>query len=63
MSCYDTILNMYFDYLNMPTNVFGNSSIISDNKIDTSLFVQKAYLRAKYIEGKIEEDFDLKNQN
>ena len=25
----------------MPVNVFGNSSNISDNKIDTSLFVKK----------------------
>ena len=46
----------------MPINVFGNSSNISGNKIDTSLFVQKPYLRTKYIESKIEEDIDLKNQ-
>ena len=45
----------------MPINVFGNSS--HDNiKIDTSLFVQKPYLRANYIEANIEEDIDLKNQ-
>ena len=48
----------------MPINVFGNSnSNNSDNKIDTSLFVQKPYLRTNYIEANIEEDFDLKNQN
>ena len=46
----------------MPINVFGNSSNISDNKNDTSLFVQKPYLRTKYIESNIEEDIDLKNQ-
>ena len=46
----------------MPINVFGNSSNNSENKIDTSLFVQKPYLRANYIESNIEEDFDLKNQ-
>ena len=46
----------------MPINVFGNSSINSDNKIDTSLFVQKPYLRTNYIESNIEEDIDLKNQ-
>ena len=34
----------------------------SDNKIDTSLFVQKPYLRTNYIEANIEEDIDLKNQ-
>ena len=46
----------------MPINVFGNSSNNSDNKIDTSLFVQKPYLKHNYIEGNIEEDIDLKNQ-
>ena len=48
--------------LNIPVNVFGNSSNNSDNKIDTSLFVQKPYLRTNYIESNIEEDIDLKNQ-
>ena len=48
--------------LNMPINVFGNSSNSSDNKIDTSFFVQKPYLRHNYIEANIEEDIDLKNQ-
>ena len=46
----------------MPINVFGNSSKNSDNKIDTSLFVQKPSLRTNYIEANIEEDIDLKNQ-
>ena len=46
----------------MPINLFRNSSNNSDNKIDTSLFVQKLYLRTKYIESNIEEDIDLKNQ-
>ena len=46
----------------MPINVFGNSSHDSNNKIDTSLFVQKPYLRTNYIEANIEEDIDLKNQ-
>ena len=48
----------------MPINVFGNSSSSYDNgnKIDTSLFVQKPYLRTNYIEANIEEDIDLKNQ-
>ena len=45
----------------MPINVFGNSSNNSDNKIDTSMFVQKPYLRHNYIEADI-EDIDLKNQ-
>ena len=47
----------------MPINVFGNSnSSNSDNKIDTSLFVQKPSLRHNYIESIIEENIDLKNQ-
>ena len=54
------IVNIYL--LNMPINVFGNSSHDNNNKIDTSLFVQKPYLRTSYIESNIEEDIDLKNQ-
>ena len=48
----------------MPINVFGNSSSSYDggNNIDTSLFVQKPYLRSKDFESIIEEDIDLKNQ-
>ena len=47
----------------MPINVFGNSSSSYDNnKIDTSLFVQKPYLKTNYIESNVEEDIDLKNQ-
>ena len=46
----------------MPINVFGNSSNNSNTKIDTSLFVQKPYLRSNYLESNIEEDIDLKNQ-
>ena len=42
-------------------NVFGNSSNNSEHKIDTSLFVQKPYLRTNYIESNI-EDIDSKNQ-
>ena len=46
----------------MPINVFGNSSKNSEQKIDTSLFVQKPFLRTNYLEANIEEDIDLKNQ-
>ena len=48
----------------MTINVFGNSSSSNNNgnKFDTSLFVQKPYLRINYIESNIEEDIDLKNQ-
>ena len=48
----------------MPINVFGDSnSNDNGNKIDTSLFVQKPFLRTKFIESNIEENIDLKNQN
>ena len=46
----------------MPINVFGNRNSNDSSKIDTSLFVQKPYLRHNYIESNIEEDIDLKNQ-
>ena len=46
----------------MPNNVFGNSSNISNNKIDTSLFVRKPCLRTNYIEANIEENIKMKNQ-
>ena len=45
----------------MPINVFGNSSHDNNNKIDTSFFVQKPYLRTNYIEANIEEDIDFEN--
>ena len=42
--------------------IFGSSSHVKNNKNDTSLFVQKPYLRTNYIESNIEEDIDPKNQ-
>ena len=47
----------------MPINVFGNSFHDSNNRIDTSLFAQKAYLGTNYIEANIKEDIDFENQN
>ena len=46
----------------MPINVFGNSSHDNNNKIDTSLIVQKPFLRKNYVESDLEEGIDLKNQ-
>ena len=47
----------------MPINVFGNSFYSNDNnEIDTSLFVQKSFLRSNYIETDIDRDINLKNQ-
>ena len=48
--------------MNKPINAFGNSSDKFENKIDTSLFVQKFYLKTDYTESKTEWDSDLKNQ-
>ena len=45
----------------MPINVFGNSNN-SEQRTDTSLFIQKPYLRHNYIGADIEGDIDLKNQ-
>ena len=55
---YSCLINVNIYLLNMPINVFGNSSHDNNNKIDTSLFVQRPYLRAIYIEANIEEDID-----
>ena len=48
----------------MPINVFGNRSSSYDigNKSDTSIFVQKPYLRTNFREAKIEEDIDVKTK-
>ena len=47
----------------MPINVFGNSnSNNSENKVDTSIFVQKSYLRSNYIESDLDHDIYLKKQ-
>ena len=55
--------NFIFMILNMVNNVFGNSSSNNiDNKSDTSLVVQKPYLRTNHIESNVEEDIHLKNQ-
>ena len=62
MIYYDAVLKIYFGYLNMPINIIGNSSINSEKRIDTSLFVQKPYLRTNYIKANIEDDIDLRNQ-
>ena len=54
---------IYLFILNMPINIFGNSnSNDNGNKIDTSLFEQKPYIRANYVESNIDEDIDLNNQ-
>ena len=42
--------------------MFGNNSNSSENRIDTSIFVQKPYLRSKYTKSSIEEGIDMKIQ-
>ena len=44
----------------MPINVFGNPSKNSEHRNDTSLFVQKPYLRPNYLQSNLEEYIDLK---
>ena len=56
-----TSIGVNFIILNMTINVFGNSSNISGNRIDTSLFVQKLYLRTNFLKTSLDEDIDLKN--
>ena len=41
-------------------NVFGSTSSTGLTNIDTTLFVQKPYLRTNYIESDMEEDIDMK---
>ena len=45
----------------MVTNVIGKSSSShgSGNKINTSLFVRKPFLRTNFIESNIEDDIDM----
>ena len=43
----------------MPINVFGSTSVKTENKIDTSLFVQKHYLRTKNSESNIEDNIHM----
>ena len=47
----------------MPIFVFCNGSNNFENRIVTSLFVQRPCLRTNYLEGNIEEDKDFKNQS
>ena len=46
----------------MPINVFGvSNSNDNGNKSNTSLFVQKLFLRTNFIESNFEEVIDLRN--
>ena len=43
-------------------NVFGSTSSTGSTNVDTTLFVQKPYLRTNYIESDMEEDIDMKQK-
>ena len=43
-------------------NVFGSTSSTNQANMDTTLFVQKPYLRTNYLESDIEEDIDMKQK-
>ena len=58
---YDAVLNFIL-VKSMPISVFGRTSGNMERKLDTSSFVQKSYLRTKYIEGNIEKDIERKNR-
>ena len=45
----------------MPNNVIGSTSEKTSITLDTSSFVQKAYLGTNYFDGNIEEDVVSKN--
>ena len=62
MDFYDASLKTYFGWLKVK-NVFSSTTTITHDKIDTSSFAQKPYLRTDYIESSIEGDIDMKNQN
>ena len=44
----------------MPINVFGKNSNSSETEIDTSLLVQKPFLRNNYGKINMEEDIDFR---
>ena len=44
----------------MPINVIGWTSTNTENKTDRPSFVQKPYLKNKYIESDVEEKSDMK---
>ena len=60
MTFYNAISRLDFGYFKMPMNVFGSTPGNNESKSDTSLFVQKPYLRTNYFESIIEENIDLK---
>ena len=47
----------------MPISVFDSTTDNVSATLDTSSFIQKSYLREKYVESSIEENIDRKNQN
>ena len=48
-------------FLDMTISVFGNSNS-NDNKVDTTFFVRKSYLKSSYIENEIDSFINFKNQ-
>ena len=46
----------------MPINIFGSATGNSFKIVDTSNFVQRAYLRSIYFDSDIEEHIDMENQ-
>ena len=62
MRYYDAILRLYFGSLNAKKKCFCRTSGNSENKIDTSLFVQKPCLTTSYIESIFDVDINMRGQ-
>ena len=61
MNNFDSILKIKFVFLKAINCIWKRSGKFED-KINTSLFVQKPFSRTNYIECNFEPDLDIKNQ-
>ena len=57
----DAVMKIFLSYI-MPMNVFGSTSSTNQANLDTTLFVQKPYLRTNYLKSDLEEDIDMKQK-
>ena len=46
----------------MPSNIFGSTFGTTENKIDTTLFVEKHYIKLMYIESNVEVGIESKSE-
>ena len=62
MDFFDVIFKLFFGYINMPINVFGNNSKNFETKSDTRLLT-KTFFKNYFYASNIEEVTDMKIQN